>query len=53
MYSAPRFDVNPNTGGPLGRDQSYRLAHQTVHHDADCPSHIVLPIQDGRGDESA
>ena len=49
----PRFDVNPNTGGPLGRDQSYRLAHQTVHHDADCPSHIVLPIQDGRGDESA
>ena len=42
----PRFDVNPNTGGPLGRDQSYQLAHQTVYHDADCPSHIVLPIQE-------
>ena len=47
----PRFDVNPNTGGPLGRDQSYQLAHQTVYHDADCPSHIVLPIQKRRGDE--
>ena len=41
----PRFDVNPNTGGPLGRGQSYVVAHQTVYHDADCPSHIVLPIQ--------
>ena len=43
----PRFDVNPNTGGPLGRDRSYRLALQTVYHDADCPSHIMLPIQEG------
>ena len=41
----PRFDVNPNTGGPLGREQKYELAHQTIHHDADCPSHIILPIQ--------
>ena len=41
----PRFDVNPNTGGPLGREQRYELAHQTVYHDADCPSHIVLPLQ--------
>ena len=44
----PRFDVNPNTGGPLGTEQSYRTAQQTVYHDADCPSHIVLPVQ-GRG----
>ena len=49
----PRFDVNPNTGGPLGRDQSYQLAHQIAYHDADCPSHIVLPIQEGKGDEGA
>ena len=42
----PRFDVNPNTGGPLGTEQSYRLAHQTVYHDADCPSHIILPLQE-------
>lgn len=41
----PRFDVNPNTGGPLGLERDYRIAHQTVYHDADCPSQIVLPIQ--------
>ena len=42
----PRFDVNPNTGGPLGLEQRYELAHQTIYHDAECPSHILLPIQD-------
>ena len=41
----PRFDVNPNTGGPLGKDREYRLANQTVYHDVDCPSHVVLPLQ--------
>jgi putative CocE/NonD family hydrolase len=41
----PRFDVNPNTGGPLGLEQRYELAHQTIYHDADCPSHILLPVQ--------
>ena len=41
----PRFDVNPNTGGPLGLAQEYRIAHKAVYHDADRPSHIVLPIQ--------
>ena len=43
----PRFDVNPNTGGALGRDRRYQTATQTIYHDADCPSHIVLPIQKG------
>ena len=41
----PRFDVNPNTGGPLGLERDYQIAHQTIYHDADCPSHIVLPMQ--------
>ena len=40
----PRFDVNPNTGGPLGREQRYELAHQTIYHDTDRPSHIILPL---------
>ena len=40
----PRFDVNPNTGGPLGRDRRIALAENAVYHDADHPSHIVLPI---------
>jgi putative CocE/NonD family hydrolase len=41
----PRFDVNPNTGGPLGRKQKYEVAHQAAYHDANHPSHVVLPVQ--------
>jgi len=40
----PRFDRNPNTGRPLGDDAQLRPAVQTVFHDAEHPSHIVLPI---------
>lgn len=40
----PRFDVNPNTGGPLGKERRFELAHQTIYHDADHPSQIILPI---------
>jgi len=40
----PRFDRNPNTGAPLGRDARMEAAHQTVYHSAAHPSHIVLPI---------
>src|SRR5262249_22614980 len=37
----PRFDVNPNTGEPLGRHTHTRVALNTVHLDE---SHIVLPV---------
>ena len=40
----PRFDVNPNTGGPMGNDRRVEVAHQTIYHDADRPSHVVLPV---------
>ena len=40
----PRFDVNPNTGEPLGRHRRFELAHQTICHDAAHPSHIILPV---------
>jgi putative CocE/NonD family hydrolase len=40
----PRFDVNPNTGEPLGRNRRVINANNTVHHSATYPSHIVLPI---------
>jgi putative CocE/NonD family hydrolase len=40
----PRFDINPNTGGPLGRDRRVVVAENTVYHDPDHPSHLVLPI---------
>jgi putative CocE/NonD family hydrolase len=43
--SFPRFDRNPNTGGPLGADGPEDLvaARQTIFHDRAHPSHILLP----------
>ena len=40
----PRFDVNPNTGDPIGRERRRAGADNRVCHDAARPSHIVLPI---------
>ena len=40
----PRFDRNPNTGAPLGEDARLETAQQTVHHNAQYPSHILLPV---------
>ncbi|MGH7774192.1 MAG: CocE/NonD family hydrolase [Candidatus Binatia bacterium] len=40
----PRFDVNPNTGELLGREGGTLLAENTIYHDRQHPSHIVLPI---------
>ena len=40
----PHFDVNPNTGEPMGRHTHTVVAHNTVYMDHTRPSHIVLPI---------
>ncbi len=40
----PRFDVNPNTGEPLGTSRRNVAADNTVAHDAEHPSHVVLPV---------
>ncbi len=40
----PRWDRNPNTGAPFGQDAETRPAHQTILHDKEHPSHVVLPI---------
>jgi uncharacterized protein len=40
----PRFDVNPNTGEPLNNNRRMMTATNTVYHDKDHPSNIVLPI---------
>ncbi len=40
----PRFDVNPNTGEPLGRSRRIAIADNTLYHDAAHPSSIVLPV---------
>jgi hypothetical protein len=44
--SFPRFDRNPNTGRALGVDgpEDLRPARQTVFHDRDRPSHVLLPV---------
>lgn len=40
----PRFDRNPNTGHPFGADAEIQTAAQTVYHDAEHPSHVILPV---------
>ncbi|MFC5456596.1 CocE/NonD family hydrolase [Prosthecobacter fluviatilis] len=40
----PRFDVNPNTGEPLQQHRRTVTATNTVHHDREHPSQIVLPV---------
>ena len=40
----PQFDRNPNTGRAFGMDAELARATQTVYHDAQHPSHILLPI---------
>jgi predicted acyl esterase len=40
----PRFDLNPNTGEPMGRHTHSVAAQNTVHFDASHASHVVLPI---------
>ncbi|MDQ6612636.1 MAG: CocE/NonD family hydrolase [Gemmatimonadota bacterium] len=40
----PRFDVNPNTGEPLGKNRRMITTNVSVQHSATYPSHIVLPL---------
>lgn len=40
----PRFDVNPNTGEPMGRHTHTVKAANTVYLDRTRPSHICVPI---------
>ena len=40
----PRFDVNPNTGEPMGRHTHTQTAKNSVFVDQQRPSHIVLPV---------
>ncbi|MBI4540841.1 MAG: CocE/NonD family hydrolase [Gemmatimonadetes bacterium] len=44
----PRFDVNPNTGEPVGRHRRMLTADNTIHHGATYASHVMLPIVPSR-----
>jgi predicted acyl esterase len=42
--SAPGFDPNPNTGEPLRRSTTTRVARNTVYCDSEHPSQLLLPV---------
>jgi uncharacterized protein len=42
--SFPRWDRNPNTGHALGADAELVTAQQTILHDREHPSFVVLPL---------
>jgi hypothetical protein len=44
----PRHDRNLNSGGPIGRTQARVSAFQTVFHDPERPSHLILPVVTAR-----
>lgn len=44
----PRFDVNPNTGEPIGRHTHTRVALNTIHHSERYASHLVMPVVENR-----
>jgi predicted acyl esterase len=44
----PRFDRNPNTGGPIADEIVLRKATQTVYHDHDHPSYLLLMVMPAR-----
>lgn len=43
----PKYDVNPNSGEPLGRHRRMVVATNTIHHDSKHPSRLILPIVAG------
>ena len=40
----PKYDRNPNTGGPVHLETEVMTADQTIYHNARYPSHITLPV---------
>jgi hypothetical protein len=45
----PRFDRNPNTGGPIADETRTVRASQTVYHDRAHPSRVVLMVIPEKG----
>ncbi|OYD08212.1 hydrolase [Paludifilum halophilum] len=40
----PKYDRNLNTGAPLGQTTDMSAAEQTIYHDTERPSAIILPV---------
>lgn len=43
-HAFPKFDRNMQTGGPIGKESEGLVANQTVYHDRDRASYLLLPI---------
>jgi putative CocE/NonD family hydrolase len=46
----PQFDRNPNTGARFGTSAEIKVAQQTIYHDVERASHILLPVIPSRND---
>ena len=44
--NAPRYDVNPNTGGDIARETKRLTATQRILHGVDHPSALILPVKE-------
>jgi putative CocE/NonD family hydrolase len=40
----PKYDRNQNTGEALGKTVNTKVAEQTIYHDAQHPSYVILPL---------
>jgi putative CocE/NonD family hydrolase len=40
----PRYARNQNTGAPFGSTAEIKTAEQTIYHDAQYPSRLILPV---------
>ncbi len=40
----PKFDRNLQTGGPIGKEATGVMADQTIYHDKDRQSYLLLPV---------
>jgi uncharacterized Ntn-hydrolase superfamily protein len=47
----PRWDRNLNTGGNNYDETQWVLAKNSVHHSAQYPSHLLLPVIESKGDD--
>jgi hypothetical protein len=43
-HAFPKFDRNLQTGGPIGKEATAVVAEQTIYHDRERASYLLLPI---------
>jgi putative CocE/NonD family hydrolase len=43
----PKYDRNQNTGEALGKTSNTKIATQTIYHDLEYPSYVILPMVPG------